>query len=150
MLTLLGLKCRFEDCVKFLSFSCNLFLQRSGQNFIVFVRYQFDLLFVTFLYLFDFFTLFFLQIDHYFLMVILLLTRSLFFFFQCFLQLLDFLSFFTRDVLVFVVQNIGQHRLFTRQFGSHTATLTFVIILKEHRPIWVRAVSREIRIFAFV
>ena len=103
MMSLLGLKCRFEDSVKLLSFSCNLLLHRSGQNLIIFICNELDLLFVTFLHLLNFFILFLLQVDHYLLVVLLLLTCSLFFLFQSLLQLLDFLSLFTGDVLVFVV-----------------------------------------------
>jgi hypothetical protein len=66
-----------------------------------------DLLFVSFLHLFDLFILLILQIDHNLFMVILLLACSLLFLFQSFLQLFNFLSLLTRDVLVFVVQYIG-------------------------------------------
>lgn len=58
MLTLLGLKSRFENSVELLSFTCDLVLQSARQNLVVFVRKEIDLLFVAFLNLLYLFSLF--------------------------------------------------------------------------------------------
>ena len=136
MLTLLCLKSRFENCVKLLSFTCDLVLQRCRENLIVFVSIYIDLLLLAFFDLLYLLTLFFNQVDDYLFMVILLLPSSLLLFFQTFLQFLYLLSFFTRDVLVFIVQNIW-YRLLHRQFSSHSTTVAFVFILEKHWPAWV-------------
>ena len=82
-------------------------------------------------------------------MVILLLTSTLLFLFQSFLQFLNLLSLFAWDVLVFIVQDIWCC-LLHRQFSSHSTTVAFVVILEEHRPVWVRPVPCEVRFFSLV
>jgi len=150
MLTLLGLKSWFENSVEFLSFNRYLVLQRCRQNLVVFVREKVDLLFVALLNLFNLLILFLLHVDHYLLVVILLLTGPLLFLFQIFYQLLNLLSFFTGNVLVFIVQNIWC-RLLNWKFSSHPTTIAFVIILlEEHRTVWMRSVPREVGLFALV